>query len=1584
MSKDTQNMALDMSGSDITMEVVLKNIYTSCDPNNLNSVPTSELIEFIRPYMLEDLHISILDEKLLPYSQSTPRASFGQKLLSCEGLLNLSNVSSYNLSPTKQAKEISIGGPEKTILEEEVKQLQHQLNKALKEIEDLKMQLACTEDQNDVLQDNLEKYKLKLQSEQQINHFQENKNCVDDLKEEINVEKKRIEELNKKLLFYEKDNNHLNVYVQRLEKENSELEERCTNHAKNEQNMRKEHLDLRTHLDLKEHEITSLTKRNDELRSQLNDKMSEMEKMVKEYELLDSKQQGLEKMLSKRYSLSSDYNSCLDEMSFLMRGSTIPIYSSPLKNKSFSNSPSLRKTVLSPNPNMLQQVLGSTPKQCNGLGMRKAFSLNTMSTTRSLPNIFCFDRSTVVQDQVSDVEHDSQSTSIGAVTYESLQTELFQVDPQFDHRDKNGKDFEYFEEQIYFLKAENEALQKSLERLEEEKKVNDSHKLKSDRESTEKIKYLEDNLQELNKDYSKLKLECDQKENQLSELRNKFDFEVVFKKLEIEYSKKVEEAEKLQEALENAQTNSKNIRNSKLEELEKTLAKCKMELLQTKDKLKQSELAKEEAADESIKVKLQESRNTIEAIKSDLENKVKQINQLKDIIKSEGETKTKLLQDNTELANSLELVRQDYKSLLSEMGNKEKELHGECGNMLRKYTEEMSKNTELSSQLAIQKEETSNLRILSNKINSKYETALNKNFNMLKQLSLIKDEVSSIRKSQITCKSDIKIELNVYENSLQSLYSKVKDLECENIMLKKLHSKLSQVVEYKDGAESDQEKGKQFLDVDSSSESSMSLNNDKSYVALKHRSFEKQKLTIERLREELRIEKAKHDMLKERMHSQVEALEKDKQTLQTVINDLKIELQDQGEHYKHLCDASNRKIKDLSVNLSRLEEQYRNTVSNLTEKESLIKRYFEAQECNKAVIQKLENDFKNCQNIQSCLAIDLAAKEATITNISIENQNLKKFAKSSENIRLELAAKVSQQETALKTCKADLVNKNKELSELSSVLLDRDTKITSLLQQESDLKTCKADLANKDKELAELSSVLLDRDNKIEHLAAAVHANEIKMSNVLLEIAEKNEANLRLEEELQVVRDNFAKTESMLENTLVSSEQKSKNEFEELNGTAKIDTTLETISSFTDIIADCCQDLQRTFMNFIQQWKNEIESHPSFKLLPSIKLCHSLDVEDILSVLVDNIKAVVLLLNIMTSKAPKKMIDKSDPRLICPTPLKFTEYNESKPVKRFTLKSPDELRLTRSASPDSPGIETDSDMYMDECEPGNISPDSQTFRTCFEGMDHGENADYCCTYSQLPLLSFEMPFQDAFPHLSDNILGKLGLHETSPKVKLTKEETEEIFTALAIQVSLDSKDIRDRLQKHKDFCSKKYKKYQYLLKDISVRLREHNCIGAMDSIRPVFIMLEDLRLMTKDLLQSVGQLGVLNCEHRMTKCWNLVTNYMAIIKQDADISKDQYSLNRSQLSDEMSNSDTSGIHERHKSIDKRTKEVPFRQRSCMSKLAHCISWISFFALLFIIGVVYVHCRCKLTTKDKICPLDNFIGMVTEIIGQPPF
>lgn len=72
--------------------------------------------------------------------------------------------------------------------------------------------------------------------------------------------------------------------------------------------------------------------------------------------------------------------------------------------------------------------------------------------------------------------------------------------------------------------------------------------------------------------------------------------------------------------------------------------------------------------------------------------------------------------------------------------------------------------------------------------------------------------------------------------------------------------------------------------------------------------------------------------------------------------------------------------------------------------------------------------------------------------------------------------------------------------------------------------------------------------------------------------------------------------------------------------------------------------------------------------------------------------------------------------------------------------------------------------------------------------------------------------------------------------------------------------------------------------DISVRLREHKCIGAMDSIKPVFVLLEDVRYLLREIMQTSGQFGILSCENRMMRCWNMVTNYMAILKKEASIS----------------------------------------------------------------------------------------------------
>lgn len=47
-------------------------------------------------------------------------------------------------------------------------------------------------------------------------------------------------------------------------------------------------------------------------------------------------------------------------------------------------------------------------------------------------------------------------------------------------------------------------------------------------------------------------------------------------------------------------------------------------------------------------------------------------------------------------------------------------------------------------------------------------------------------------------------------------------------------------------------------------------------------------------------------------------------------------------------------------------------------------------------------------------------------------------------------------------------------------------------------------------------------------------------------------------------------------------------------------------------------------------------------------------------------------------------------------------------------------------------------------------------------------------------------------------------------------------------------------------------------------------IVAMDSIKPVFVLLEDLRYLLREIMQTSGQFGLLSCEHQMMICWNIV------------------------------------------------------------------------------------------------------------------
>lgn len=191
---------------------VFKVIFCSCDVENTDSVPVSKLIEFVQPFLVEDLNaledlrqsldpegnnalvssehfyevmskwskkiaatslneetefnrspsrLSVIDDKELPYTHSTPRASLGDKLLKCKDLLNMSNMSGYSLSASR-LDSTNRTDSDKTVLEEEIKKLEYQLLKATNELIITKQQLTASEEQNETFQQDLERLNKRL------------------------------------------------------------------------------------------------------------------------------------------------------------------------------------------------------------------------------------------------------------------------------------------------------------------------------------------------------------------------------------------------------------------------------------------------------------------------------------------------------------------------------------------------------------------------------------------------------------------------------------------------------------------------------------------------------------------------------------------------------------------------------------------------------------------------------------------------------------------------------------------------------------------------------------------------------------------------------------------------------------------------------------------------------------------------------------------------------------------------------------------------------------------------------------------------------------------------------------------------------------------------------------------------------------------------------------------------------------------------------------------------------------------------------------------------------------------------------
>lgn len=112
------------------------------------------------------------------------------------------------------------------------------------------------------------------------------------------------------------------------------------------------------------------------------------------------------------------------------------------------------------------------------------------------------------------------------------------------------------------------------------------------------------------------------------------------------------------------------------------------------------------------------------------------------------------------------------------------------------------------------------------------------------------------------------------------------------------------------------------------------------------------------------------------------------------------------------------------------------------------------------------------------------------------------------------------------------------------------------------------------------------------------------------------------------------------------------------------------------------------------------------------------------------------------------------------------------------------------------------------------------------------------------------------------------------KVTFPAENVVKFFIPLANQIEISSLSVEEKLKQQIDLCQQQQRKYLTLIKDISVRLRDHKCIGATDPINPVFILLEDVRFLLHEIIHSSNVLGMLKYDSYMSKSWMAFSYYV--------------------------------------------------------------------------------------------------------------
>ncbi|KAJ8940665.1 hypothetical protein NQ318_017714 [Aromia moschata] len=1104
------SLHLDEDG---TMEIVMRNIYTSCDPENSNLVPVRKIIDFITPYMLDNSsaleslraaldpennnvcisseqfyevmndwtkkiagssedansdfnntpnQLDVLDEKQLPYIQSTPRASFGQKLLSCEGLLNLSNVSTYSLSNSVRTKDSSTVGAEKTILEEEIKRLEHQLSKITNELINVKLQLTVTEEQNEVLQTDLDRCKTRLHSEQQIiEHLQNDKRYNDELREELNASKKQIEELSKKLLQSEKDNHHLYGLIEQTEKEVIE------------QDAKKEIIDIKTELDLKDQEVVTVLKINDELKLKLGQQKDLIDQLTNENELLNHNKDSLEKALkgnlsARRDSLVSQYKTCLaDSCSFpsLDQSNEEECYFKiqEVDNKNFVCD-SLQAEISQVSLEKSKSRCSISPLDAADL---RGDHKDNIAYYEQQINEFQLENAKI-KSQLELVNKENEELQAGitemrtkTLTLEKyISTLMKEMQVKEDLLAKIKREKNDTENEMKTLKKKN------LELMDENSNLLDTNKaVGGTLEAKNKLLLqLDEKLLELKREVTSLHMENLSKEKELCEHRSKFNFEAAFKKLQMELNQKTKEVndtensnEELKEVLNTATRSNQELRQS--------LRQTKLQLKEYQEKSNQMSTLNENIENTASQVQLHLDRKNsmitelvelnkkfelnVNKLQQELQAKIKEVTDLRDCLKSDKEIRNIMWRDNKELTN----INMKLTDELEDIKDKNKQIEIEYNMLLSKYNEETDNNKALMKQ--------------SERLSSVIAEHEEANKPLFEQVVTMRNEVDSIIVGQNEYKAGITKKLSKYEDLINKLETDLQEVKKQNDRLK-------------EELENERIKTKRGILFDANVAPSESY---------KNRSFEKQKLSIDRLKEKLenvevvlQNEKKKNEQLRAVVMEKEEDIAKniviqcgleqaqkkclaEKQVLEGVVDELKGKVKSLEECYKKLEYASSEKETVLSSNLSLLEDHNKQLCNELTNKNLLF------------------------------------------NNTVIENETYKNYIASMDKRLQEYSGNIStcmyqlgEKEEEIKRCLAEIAEKN----EWNACLM---SKVTALeLQNKSLQETLSKSDDRKEKELIEV-------EQKLKNTCRLLQCSEMELSLIQKKICDaKEEFNLNKKE----------------------------------------------------------------------------------------------------------------------------------------------------------------------------------------------------------------------------------------------------------------------------------------------------------------------------------------------------------------------------------------------------------------------------------------------------------------------------------------